>query len=178
MTDEPPTSGVKDVIWDDSISQGCDNQMGLSEWKLPPWEMCRLSTNRAREGQGTMCSAKCLLSNSHANQPQPSWPCFSHSLPLEIKSQKKRTAWEWFLYFSRHSSPQQQTSPHPRTCPRLSPVNPCCQISSLFSHEVLSHPWSIWKCWSLHWDLSSFLKFPFYDFLHSDHRLSKLVSVD
>lgn len=31
MTYEPPTFGVRDVIWGESTSQGCDNQRCLSE---------------------------------------------------------------------------------------------------------------------------------------------------
>lgn len=43
---------VRDAVWGESTSQRQDNQMGLSEWKVPQRETCRLPANRAEESRG------------------------------------------------------------------------------------------------------------------------------
>lgn len=75
--------GVGGGMWD--THQRCVNPMGLSEWKLPHWETCRLPTSRAKASQGTVCS---LI---HV-QTSPGHPA-SQALCLKQRRVKKKKEW-------------------------------------------------------------------------------------
>lgn len=104
--------GVGGGMWD--THQRCVNPMGLSEWKLPHWETCRLPTSRAKASQGTVCSL--IHVQTSPGHPASQALCLKQRRVKKKKSgggrKGKKTPWQWVLQFSRYRSTQWQTSPH------------------------------------------------------------------
>lgn len=118
---------VKDVIWGECTSQGYDNQMGLREWKLSQWEMCRLPTSRAAESQETACPTSHTLIPMHPSpSPASQAPCLQ-----EWRARTQKPPGSGFYTFP-DTGPRNSRLHHSPVPSSAIPGNPGGQINSLF----------------------------------------------